>query len=985
MYDIEKLKICGYISKKWKSYFSNYCCVLPESDILNADLYIHELDSPGINSSGAYCASEHGIKTVLWVTAGQEVFSDMVAVAHKFDHTIVTDWMLYQTYCESVGSVGDTVHYVPEPICYTRHNPFDRLREQSFLSKTGMKKFKSDEVVQDALKCAFSETANGAMAAVNPGGNQKESCVAGLMAENRDILLLGNWELESCFACLTGFAKDKKAALSWAYMTVSEPVRSERIRANAMRETLKIFSPYAVWNRFLNLIGMDTSSVATLWVAICDTPEKCRHALEDFEKQTWPGKKLVLFTDENVAKCDDVMVYPVADVDKPVETWCPADVYLSLWQDSNFYGSEYLSDLALMALYSGENAVAKSDRFSCDGKEILDSQTNSYRSNAEILLSHGLAYVDKVKHYSVSSLETAVISGCVMDGFQFVRNGRNAENAGYYADTDGATFRKPYDEVQAIRKERLKHSIESIMECAGDAISIRLKDFGETYIKNGYFSYQCDFEPGIHPYLRPVGFDKLRLAASPNKSYIPQLQGGMDCILRCKGYLDSSQICQIYLLYYGANGQIGRLEVPVGQTRRFTIPEETMYIVPAIRLSGKGNVCIQDWTIYPVLEQNRSEEPYYAVVTNHYPEPDNLYANMFVHSRVKAYIRSGLNIRVFVVKRQRPGEMKRYTYQGGDVFVGNSDEVSVQLRSVLPKKILVHFAGKIIVDMLEKACPQIPKIVWFHGADVYPAYHRMSCAKNFRVLAGCCMDQIYQVSSIERLLSDEKTVLVPVSQTLKTDIQEDYGVKLEDCRCKVIHNYIDMENFEYQPKKPEQRFKVMFVKSFSSGIYAGDICAAVVHELSKRSCFKKIEFTLLGQGPLFYPCMASLAKFDNVKIHRVFVDSKKLCQLYQENGILLMPTRHDTQGVSRDEAMACGMVPVTNAIAAVPEFVDEDCGVLVAPEDVVGIADAIERLVSDPDRFLTMSRNAAQKVRALSGYDHTLQREIDLIAEETEG
>jgi glycosyltransferase involved in cell wall biosynthesis len=36
-----------------------------------------------------------------------------------------------------------------------------------------------------------------------------------------------------------------------------------------------------------------------------------------------------------------------------------------------------------------------------------------------------------------------------------------------------------------------------------------------------------------------------------------------------------------------------------------------------------------------------------------------------------------------------------------------------------------------------------------------------------------------------------------------------------------------------------------------------------------------------------------------------------------------VPSRTDTQGVSRDEAMSSGLVPVTNAVAAIPEFVDD--------------------------------------------------------------
>jgi len=87
----------------------------------------------------------------------------------------------------------------------------------------------------------------------------------------------------------------------------------------------------------------------------------------------------------------------------------------------------------------------------------------------------------------------------------------------------------------------------------------------------------------------------------------------------------------------------------------------------------------------------------------------------------------------------------------------------------------------------------------------------------------------------------------------------------------------------------------------------------------------------------------------------------------------------DSQGVSRDEAMASGLVPVTNAIAAIPEFTDVDCAFAVPSEDYKGIADAIERLAMDPDLFAKMSRAAAHRVRQQSNLQRTIQQEIKLI------
>ncbi|MBD4578499.1 glycosyltransferase, partial [Xanthomonas citri pv. citri] len=83
--------------------------------------------------------------------------------------------------------------------------------------------------------------------------------------------------------------------------------------------------------------------------------------------------------------------------------------------------------------------------------------------------------------------------------------------------------------------------------------------------------------------------------------------------------------------------------------------------------------------------------------------------------------------------------------------------------------------------------------------------------------------------------------------------------------------------------------------------------------------------------------------------------------------------------VSRDEAMASGLVPVTNDAGAVREFVDKDCAMIADAEDVAGLADGLRRLMEDPDLFLRMSRAAAARVRAQTSPEHTVDQEMALM------
>ena len=137
---------------------------------------------------------------------------------------------------------------------------------------------------------------------------------------------------------------------------------------------------------------------------------------------------------------------------------------------------------------------------------------------------------------------------------------------------------------------------------------------------------------------------------------------------------------------------------------------------------------------------------------------------------------------------------------------------------------------------------------------------------------------------------------------------------------------------------------------------------------------------MIGDGRLFDATLAPLRKFSNVIIERRFVPQSEIAQIYKEHGVFLCPSRMDSQGVSRDEAMASGLVPITNAVAAIPEFVDEACGILAPCEDYGALAKAIVMLYREPDRFLKLSGAAAERVRKQSAIDNIIDQEFRLFS-----
>ena len=226
--------------------------------------------------------------------------------------------------------------------------------------------------------------------------------------------------------------------------------------------------------------------------------------------------------------------------------------------------------------------------------------------------------------------------------------------------------------------------------------------------------------------------------------------------------------------------------------------------------------------------------------------------------------------------------------------------------------------------------------------------------------------------------------LVFVSRYFAEEVMEDLGFRIPEARYTVIHNPIDTDLFCYQEKSVDQRKKVLSIRPYASAKYANDLSVKAIQRLSQQAWFYDMEFRMIGDGPLFEETLAPLREFRNVYIEQRFLNQLEIAALHKEYGIFLSPTRMDAQGVSRDEAMASGLVPVTNAVTAIPEFVDDRCGILAPGEDADTMARGIALMYEQPLKFTAMSKAAASRVRAQSDAQRVICAELALVLDNSE-
>lgn len=369
--------------------------------------------------------------------------------------------------------------------------------------------------------------------------------------------------------------------------------------------------------------------------------------------------------------------------------------------------------------------------------------------------------------------------------------------------------------------------------------------------------------------------------------------------------------------------------------------------------------------------------------TNRYPSYDNLYQYPFVHRRVVEYRKRGLIVDVFKCNEQTGKRSSEFC--GIDVMTGYHSELTTTITYGGYDTILVHFLTESLWQGLKHTAVGKRIIVWIHGAEIQPWWRRKFNYQNKSELelAQILTDRrmafwkgIFQLA----LTSDAYCFhFVFVSNYLVREVFEDLELELPKEIYSVIPNFISTELFLYQDKHIDQRKRILSIRPFASPTYANDLTVKAILELSREKFFKDLEFRIIGQGKLFYSTLKPLRKFKNVKIEEKFLRQEEIAELHREYGVFLVPTRMDTQGVSRDEAMSSGLVPITNSVAAVPEFVDQSSAILAEPEDFKGLAEGIKKLYYEPELFSTMSKNAAELIRKQRGAEQTICKEMKLI------
>lgn len=772
----------------------------------------------------------------------------------------------------------------------------------------------------------------------------------------------------------------------------SDDSRARRFRLAGLRKVLREhtyenrlrFVASQVWGQ-----PLPDPSPKVLVVAAAQTRNEALLILKSFDRQTWPNKRLLLVSHD--ASLKDLARPGVVEFlnrasasQRSVRDLGSSSTHLATFVAKDHYGANYLTDLALATTYSDAAVICKAARFVlAPGGITLQHDGAQYRPAARAAVRTALcrlavlppralfAWLDEAEHAHLDHAPALAV-----DELNYCEGGGSLP-ASLLRDVDDLT-----DLDEGVPLSRLLESAAGVRVTEGAAAEPQVgADKLARILRPARGKPVTITLEGEHLVVHSSLADETHEYVYANEAWSPS-----DLGLPASGRLHFSATpglnVQLAVLFLDkAKSRIAHKLCQPGANETITLPENTEAVQLGLRVYGSGSAKIGGLLLDHVHEAphaifGRSD---YLLLTNRYPSRQDLYRNAFVHRRVAEYAKHGCNVDVF---RMQPGrKLGYYEFDGIDVISGDAQALQALLEASSYKAVLIHFLDTAMWEAIAPYAGRLRVLIWAHGAEIQ-AWHRREAHYATRAQLEAAQAQEEPRRRFWRDVASalgNSSKLVFVSSHFAREVTADLGLTLPASRCEVIHNVIDTELFAYQPKSAEQRRRVLSIRPHTSRIYANDLAVATVLELSHRPYFNELEFHFVGDGPLFDDTMAPLRSLPNVRIEKRFLTQTEIAKLHREYGIFLCPSRGDTQGVSRDEAMASGLVPITTRAGAIPEFVDASSGFVVDLEDVQALSASIGALYEDPQAFLKLSEQAAARVRRQSSPAHTTARELSLI------
>jgi len=424
------------------------------------------------------------------------------------------------------------------------------------------------------------------------------------------------------------------------------------------------------------------------------------------------------------------------------------------------------------------------------------------------------------------------------------------------------------------------------------------------------------------------------------------------------------------------NGTVSmELQPPINLHLTIGIPSNSTAEIAKIELEALDK--LED------LSEQCSEDADVLVITPDYPSTHNLYLSAFAHSRNREYVKAGLKVQVAAVNRFN-WYQSSYTMDGVPVFTGKYLDLKKLLSRHQYKVIVTHFVDEYLYPIFDGYVQDERLIFICHGPEATFRFLTNRCRPYFtKELPEIDQSEGFNAKEAwaRKYAQKDNVDWVFVSEFLHEFSEKMLGVTFRNHH--IIYNTINEQLFPYKKKTAEDRKKILIMRKFDNiRVHSIDQIVGAIQSLSRRDFFDDLSFEIYGDGSNYDVLTKPLTHFHNVNLHRTFVPNNEIHKIHAENGVLLIPSRHDAHAVAMGEGASSGLVVVGSNVTSNGFFMNQEVNhTLADPDDPHALADIIERLYRNPDEYLEISERMSRETQARCNRENTVMKEVALICE----
>jgi MMP alpha-(1->4)-mannosyltransferase len=220
----------------------------------------------------------------------------------------------------------------------------------------------------------------------------------------------------------------------------------------------------------------------------------------------------------------------------------------------------------------------------------------------------------------------------------------------------------------------------------------------------------------------------------------------------------------------------------------------------------------------------------------------------------------------------------------------------------------------------------------------------------------------YGFLGMQKRVARQVPRILTVSSSSKRDIVEQYGISPQQLAVVPI----GVDHTHFRPLAKVRRVPGRIMTTASADVPFKGLLPLMEAVAKVRTERPEAHLVVVGRLRAESPVASAI---DRLGLQRAVtfesgISNERMVELYSEACVAVVPSLYEGFSLPAVEAMACGVPLVTTTGGALPEVVGEDgvAGLLVAPNDPGELAQAIERVLSDPHLAARLSGAGRKRI-----------------------